>query len=324
MLELCLSAWHSVCRLLCLRDNQHILSLIVFLVDLLYLGLSSYGMVSIILVFLCVWFCSIVVLLSYSWFGRQVWVFNYFFLTSWNFMASPRLHHFRIAFFSQWLLLSLSCTMCFQFLSFSEHSGGARCWMLSMLPLDSRIPRHGLRVDFYVGRLFSIFIFLISCWLTLASPFSFYVWSAECCRYVLQFSCWDCVSGYCRLYLLSWLHVYMHHLLVSIGQCYLSVLLTRSMCCHLAAKRDRRIRTRRLTARPLLNFDFSSGYFLDWFLSSQLSHQIFLFCHLYVKCFGLEFGLNLTFFGKTGLLIRTSCGFYPLVFLLTLLLIIHI
>ena len=46
---------------------------------------------------------------------------------------------------------------------FSGHSGGARCWMLSMLPLDSRIPRHGLRVDFYVGRLFSIFIFLISC-----------------------------------------------------------------------------------------------------------------------------------------------------------------
>ena len=27
--------------------------------------------------------------------------------------------------------------------------------------------------------------------------------SAECCRCVLQFSCWDCVPGYRRLYLLS-------------------------------------------------------------------------------------------------------------------------
>ena len=150
---------------------------------------------------------------------------------------------------------------------FSGHSGGARCWMLSMLPLDGHIPRHGLRVDFYVGRLFSTFIFLISCWLTLASPFSFYGWSAECCRYVLQFSCWDCVSGYCRLYLLSWLHVYMHHLSDFIWS-MLSVLLTRSMCYINSCNEGfRRIRTRRLTARPLLIFDFSSGYLvpIDYF-----------------------------------------------------------
>ena len=65
------------------------------------------------------WFCFLVVLLSYSWFGRQVWVFNYFFLTSWNFMASPRLHHFSIACssFNDCFLLYLE-PQCFQFLSF--------------------------------------------------------------------------------------------------------------------------------------------------------------------------------------------------------------
>jgi len=73
----------------------------------------------IIFVYLGFWFCFLVVLLSYSWFGRQVWVFNYFFLTSWNFMASPRLHHFSIACssFNDCFLLYLE-PLCFQFLSF--------------------------------------------------------------------------------------------------------------------------------------------------------------------------------------------------------------
>ena len=39
----------------------------------------------------------------------------------------------------------------------------------------------------------------------------------------------ECVSCSCRLYLLSWLHVNMHHLLDFIWS-MLSVLLTRSMC----------------------------------------------------------------------------------------------
>ena len=75
----------------------------------------------IILVYLGFWFCFLVVLLSYSWFGRQVWVFNYFFLTSWNFMASPRLHHFSIACssFNDCFLLYLE-PLCFQFLSFLD------------------------------------------------------------------------------------------------------------------------------------------------------------------------------------------------------------
>ena len=77
----------------------------------------------------------------------------------------------------------------------------------------------------------------------------------------------ECVSCSCRLYLLSWLHVNMHHLLDFIWS-MLSVLLTRSMCYINSCNEGfRRIRTRRSTARPLLIFDFSSGYLLpiDYF-----------------------------------------------------------
>ena len=59
----------------------------------------------------------------------------------------------------------------------------------------------------------------------------------------------------------------MHHLSDFIWS-MLSVLLTRSMCYINSCNEGfRRIRTRRLTARPLLIFDFSSGYLLpiDYF-----------------------------------------------------------
>jgi hypothetical protein len=62
--------------------------------------------------------------------------------------------------------------------------------MLVMLPFNSRITGHGLRVDFHVGRLFSIFY--LSDFLLTHSGFSvllFMELSAECCLYVLHFSC---------------------------------------------------------------------------------------------------------------------------------------
>ncbi len=62
-----------------------------------------------ILLLLFFWFCSFVVLSPYSLFGHQIWFFNYFSLTSWNFMASPCLHHFRIALLLLIIYFSLSC-----------------------------------------------------------------------------------------------------------------------------------------------------------------------------------------------------------------------
>ena len=59
--------------------------------------LLSVNLIILLSCYFLVFGSALVVLLPYSWFGRQVWVFNYFSLTSWNFMASPRLHHFRIA-----------------------------------------------------------------------------------------------------------------------------------------------------------------------------------------------------------------------------------
>ena len=161
------------------------------------------------MVFLGLWFCSVVVLLSYSWFGRQVC--NYFFLTSWNFMLYTPSSLQDSFFFSQCLLNTLSCTLVLS-VYFSGHSGCVRCWMLSMLrcstPANSRTwsvrcwmlsmlrcstpakPRtwSARRLSCrQVIQYFSLSEFLLT-----HSGFAAFLFmgrSAECCRCVLQFSC---------------------------------------------------------------------------------------------------------------------------------------
>ena len=91
--------------------------------------------------------------------------------------------------------------------------------------------------------------------------------SAECCRCVLQFSCWDCVPGYRRLYLLS--------CMFTCTSCWISFI-----------TRARISRIHRLAGRPyndiwilfgisyairLLHFDTSVGALFLGVLSTSLS-----------------------------------------------------
>ena len=81
--------------------------------------LLSVNLIILLSCYFLVFGSALVVLLPYSWFGRQVWVFNYFSLTSWNFIASPRLHHFRIALLLPMIYFFFILRLCvFQFISF--------------------------------------------------------------------------------------------------------------------------------------------------------------------------------------------------------------
>ena len=112
--------------------------------------LLSVNLIILLSCYFLVFGSALVVLLPYSWFGRQVWVFNYFSLTSWNFMASPRLHHFRIALLLPMIYFFFILRLCvFQFIFFFFW---ILWWRLILDALNapachSHYLRHGLRVD---------------------------------------------------------------------------------------------------------------------------------------------------------------------------------
>ena len=113
-----------------------------------------------------------------------------------------------------------------------------------MLLLDSRITGHGLRVDFYVGRLFSILIFLISWCLTRALPLS---------------SLWDGLPSAADMWCNS--HAEIAYL-ATVDFIFYLACLHAPVEFHLVNEGFRLIRIHRLAVRLLLIFDFSSGYLL--------------------------------------------------------------
>lgn len=140
--------------------------------------------------FLVFWFCSVVVLLSYSWFGRQVWVINYFFLTSWKIMISTLLHHFRIAFHLPMIALIFILLhvlpVSFFFWTLSWRS------MLDALNAPARQPHNWTwsarrLLCRQVIQYFNLSDFLLTH--SGSSVLLFMGRSSECCRYVMQFSC---------------------------------------------------------------------------------------------------------------------------------------
>jgi len=129
--------------------------------------------------FLVFWFCSIVVLLSYSWFGRQVWVINYFFLTSWKIMT------FTLALIFIFLhVLGLPVSFFFWTLSWRS--------MLDALNAPARQPHNWTwsarrLLCRQVIQYFNLSDFLLTH--SGSSVLLFMGRSPECCRYVMQFSC---------------------------------------------------------------------------------------------------------------------------------------